>query len=427
VSKLKHWRAQAARPLGLGGLALTAVALGVAQQGVAVVVFGAGAETDALFAGYALPQIVLAVLGTTLANVLVPVLAGEDGDSVHRSAWTIFTGTTLAFGVVALFLGLTATVWTPLLFPGFDAAAQAMAIDLTRVQLVGMVFSAQVVVLASVYQSRGMFRWAGITPVIGGAVGLVFMLVTIKPLGIQAAAWASNIRLGVQAALLYPVLGAFVRPAWHTPLIQEVWRRARPLVLASAYYRSDILVDRWLASLTPAGGLSLLFLASRVYGVGAQVVNSAITLPEMQNMALAVKEERWSYFARRYRHLIVVVLSLTGVLYLLALSGLPLVDYLLSNVLGEDLWTFWLILLALGGMLIAGGTGQVLSSAHYATGDTRTPTRIGVIGFTVGISLKATGLLTLGLVGIALGTSVYYVLVAFALHNAMNRTLARAG
>jgi putative peptidoglycan lipid II flippase len=123
----------------------------------------------------------------------------------------------------------------------------------------------------------------------------------------------------------------------------------------------------------------------------------------------------------------VVVLSLTGVLYLLALSGLPLVDYLLSNVLGEDLWTFWLILLALGGMLIAGGTGQVLSSAHYATGDTRTPTRIGVIGFTVGISLKATGLLTLGLVGIALGTSVYYVLVAFALHNAMNRTLARAG
>jgi peptidoglycan biosynthesis protein MviN/MurJ (putative lipid II flippase) len=244
VSKLKHWRAQAARPLGLGGLALTAVALGVAQQGVAVVVFGAGAETDALFAGYALPQIVLAVLGTTLANVLVPVLAGEDGDSVHRSAWTIFTGTTLAFGVVALFLGLTATVWTPLLFPGFDAAAQAMAIDLTRVQLVGMVFSAQVVVLASVYQSRGMFRWAGITPVIGGAVGLVFMLVTIKPLGIQAAAWASNIRLGVQAALLYPVLGAFVRPAWHTPLIQEVWRRARPLVLASAYYRSDILVGR---------------------------------------------------------------------------------------------------------------------------------------------------------------------------------------
>lgn len=427
VSNLTGWRARAARPLGLGGLALAAVVLGVAQQGIAVLVFGAGTETDALFAGYALPQIVLAVLGTSLANVLVPLLAGEDGETVHRDAWTILTGTTLALGTVAVFLGVTATIWTPLLFPGFDASAQALAIDLTRVQLLGLVFSAQAVVLAAVYQSRGMFRWAGITPVIGGAAGLIFMVLAIKPLGIQAAAWASNIRLGVQAVLLYPVLGAFVRPNWRTPLIREAWRRARPLLLASAYYRSDILVDRWLASLTPAGGLSLLFLASRVYGVGAQVINSAITLPEMPNMARAVKEERWSFFASRYRRLLVIVLSLTGASYLLAVSGLPLVDLLSWNILGGDLWTFWLILLALGGVLVAGGTGQVLSSAHYAIGDTRTPTRIGVVGFTVGIVLKATGLMTLGLVGIALGTSMYYVLVAFALHNSMNRTLARAG
>ncbi|HWH34594.1 MAG TPA: lipid II flippase MurJ [Acidimicrobiales bacterium] len=423
---VRIWKGHLARPVGLGGLALAAVALGVVQQGIAVVVLGAGSETDALFAGYALPQIVLAVLGTTLANVLVPLLAGEDGEEVRGAAWTLFAGATVAFGGVALVLGSTAPLWTPVLFPGFEGPVQELAVELTRIQLVGMVFSAQAVVLSAVYQSRGSFRWAGVTPVIGGAAGLAFMVLTIGGLGVHAAAWASNVRLGLQASLLYPILGSFVMPNRRASLVREAWRRSRPLVLACAYYRSDILVDRWLASLTPAGGLSLLFLASRLYSVGAQVVNSAITLPETPALAMAAKEERWSFFADRYRRLVTVVLAMTGSLYLLALGGLPVLNLMAPDVLGDQLWTFWLLLLALGGVLVAGGTGQVLSSAHYATGDTRTPTRIGIVGFTVGILLKLAGLHALGLVGIALGTSLYYIGIGFALHGAMKRRLARA-
>lgn len=426
MPSVKWWRPGYKRPVGLAALAVVAVGLGFAQHGIAVLALGAGAETDALFAGYALPQIVLVVLGTTLANVLVPLLAGEREEEVHRSAWAFFLFITVTFSVLALLLGATARLWTPLLFPGFDDMGNTLAVDLTRIQLVGMVFSAQAVVLSSVYQSQKRFRWPATTPVIGGVIGLVVLLATLEPLGIHAAAWASNVRLGVQAFFLLPVLGAFAWPAKGAPLVREAWQRACPLVVAGAYYRSDILVDRWLASLTPAGGLSLLFLATRLYGVASQVVNSAVTLPEMQRLATVAKAGSWQSFGASYRRLVAVVLGMTLALYFVTISGLPLVGGFSSGSSGEDLQTLWLLLVALGGVLVAGGTGQVLSSAHYARGDTRTPTRIGVIGFTMGIGLKALGLSTLGLVGVALGTSLYYIFIAVGMHHSMTKTLSRA-
>lgn len=426
MSGLRLWSPRFTRPVGLAGLAVAAVGLGVAQHGIAVLALGPGVETDALFAGYALPQIVLVVLGTTLANVLVPLLAGEREKDVHRSAWTFFLLTTFAFGSLALILSMTATLWTPLLFPGFGGDGNALAVDLTQIQLLGMTFNAQAVVLSSVYQSKNQFRWPAATPVIGGAVGLVVLLATLEPLGIHAAAWASNVRFGVQAVLLYPVLGTFAWPALRTPLVREAWHRVRPLIAAGAYYRSDILVDRWLASLTPAGGLSLLFLASRIYGVGAQVVNSAVTLPEMQGLATVAKAGNWRSFGISYRRLVVAVLGLTLTCYLLATISLPIVGHFAPNLPGQDLRTLWLLLVALGGVLVAGGTGQVLSSAYYATGDTRTPTRVGMVGFTIGIGLKVLGLSTMGLVGIALGTSAYYILIAVAMHLSMMKSLAHA-
>ena len=87
--------------------------------------------------------------------------------------------------------------------------------------------------------------------------------------------------------------------------------------------------------------------------------------------------------------------------------------------------SLWVTLLCLGGLLVAGALGQVLSSTFYAIGDTRSPTRIGMIGFSVGIVLKISGFLFAGIQGIALGTSAYSILNVFLLRRKLARVLNR--
>ena len=76
----------------------------------------------------------------------------------------------------------------------------------------------------------------------------------------------------------------------------------------------------------------------------------------------------------------------------------------------SSLLLLWFLLIGLAGFWIGGPMGQVLASSFYAKGNTTTPTKIGAFGFTIGIILKIGGFYLWGVLGIAIGTSLYYFL-----------------
>ena len=88
----------------------------------------------------------------------------------------------------------------------------------------------------------------------------------------------------------------------------------------------------------------------------------------------------------------------------------------------EYLW--WLLLL-LSGVWIGGVVGQILSTAFYAQADTRTPTLVGVAGFSVAIGLKLMAFRWGGIRGLALAASAYYLLNAIALLICLRRRARR--
>ena len=79
-----------------------------------------GIETDALFAGMAVPQLILMVVSSSLTHVLVPLLATEDAGTFRQNAWGFFLGISGIFTVLALLLYVTAAYWVPWLVPGFQ-------------------------------------------------------------------------------------------------------------------------------------------------------------------------------------------------------------------------------------------------------------------------------------------------------------------
>jgi putative peptidoglycan lipid II flippase len=397
----------------LAGLALCNAVLAIAVPWYVVTRLGLGAETDAFFASGALPQLVFLIASFSLTQVLVPLLATGDKKTFRRDSWGFFLGVSAVFALLAIVLFATTGFWVALLVPGFPAEARQLTATLTRIQLLTMIGNASVVVLWSVYYARQKFVWAEASSVFANAIGLLFLFWTLPGYGIKAAAWATVLTLGLKVVLLMPVLGPWQRPQWNSFAMKEAWRRIKPFLLGETYAKSDPLVDRFLTSLTAAGSLSLLYIGQQAYSAINLIITRAIATPSVPRLAIAAKSGEWPNFRHIYRQRLSLMLGVTLTACVgLFLIGEPLLRLLIGHggITAQNVHMLWWVMLALGGLLIGGGAGQVTSGAFYAMGDTRTPTMLFIGTYTVYIPIKIIVFLRYGIIGLAAATSLHLII-----------------
>jgi putative peptidoglycan lipid II flippase len=396
----------------LGTLTVANICIAFLFQWYVLTQLGPGMETDALFAGMTLPQLVLAVISGSLMHVLVPLRAGEDEYRLRHDAWGFFVLVGGLFSLLAAILYVTAPWWVPLTVPGFDEAGKELTIELTRIQLIGMVFSAINGVQWAAYHARQQFVWAEFTPILASVFALLLLVWALPRYGVIAAAWISTLRMALQTLLLAPGMGKPVWPDLRSPAISSAWQRIKPLLLGTAYYKTDPLVDRFLLSTAGSGSLSLYYLAQQIYGADGQVYNKAIAAPLVPLLSKLHKAGDRDGFRRAYHRKLwqVGAISLAGLL-VLGLYGQAMLDLLVGhgNVSADNVKELWWIMIWLGGMFIGGVTGQICSTSFYACGDTITPTRISMITYTAYIPCKVAAFYLWGVMGLAIATSIYYM------------------
>lgn len=396
----------------LGALSAVNIGLVFLFQWYVLIQLGPGMETDALFAGMAIPQLVLAVISGSLMHVLVPLLAGESEDRLRHDAWGFLVLIGGLFGLMAALLYVTAPWWVPLTVPGFDEVGRRLTVELARIQLIGMVFAAMNGVQWAAYHARRQFLWAEFTPIMASVFALLLLVWALPRFGVIAAAWISTLGLGMQTLLLAPGMGLPIRPDLKSATIQRAWLRIKPLLLGTAYYKTDPLVDRYLLSTANSGSLSLYYLAQQIYGAVSQVLNKALVAPLVPVLSVLYKEADKAGFRRAYRRKLLQVgaISLAG-LFILGLLGQALLALLVGhgNVSASNVAELWWIMIWLGGMFFGGAAGQIASSSFYAAGDTITPTRMSVFTYTAYVPVKIASFYFWGVAGLAITTSVYYM------------------
>ena len=393
---------------------LTAANIGIAFlfQWYVLIQLGSGVETDALFAGMTIPQLVLAVISGSLMHVLVPLLAGESEDRLRHDAWGFLALIGGLFGLLAVLLYAAAPFWAPLTVPGFDEAGQDLTVDLTRIQLIGMVFAAINGVQWATYHARQRFVWAEFTPILASAFAFLLLIWALPRFGVIGAAWIGILRMGVQTLLLAPGMGRPVRPDLKSQAIREAWQRIKPLLLGTTYYKTDPLVDRFLLSLAGSGSLSLYYIAQQIYGAVSQVLNKAIAAPLVPVLSMLHKAGDRNGFRRAYHRklLAVGIISIAGLLTLVII-GQGILTLLVGhgNISASNITQLWWIMIWLGGMFVGGVMGQIASSSFYACGDTITPTRMSMLTYTAYIPSKVVAFYFWGVGGLAIATSIYYI------------------
>ena len=401
------------------------VALFVYQWFV-VVKLGAGPQSDAVFASMVLPQVILNVVSGSLSFVLVPMLATADSERFSTEMSNFMAALGILFGAVGLLLFASVDLWVPLTVPGFSAHGKAITESLARIQLIGMFFTGVGAVGTAAYQARHRFVYPATTTAVASLCALAFLVFALPRFGVVAAAWGLSLRAFLQFALQCPIMWPLRTPNWRDEKFRQTLATLKPLVLGTSYYKTDQLVDRLLVSMAPAGVLSLLHLSQQMYAAANQVLVTAVAAPAVPVLAGHAGAHDWHAFERRMMRTFGILMLLGALVYaLIAFPGY----YVLMFVFGHGKLTpheirlLWLSLLAFVGFWMTGLSGQILSTSFFAMSDTKTPTKIGVIGFTIGVGLKIGGFMLIGVWGIAAGTGIYMLFNSIAMYWILRKRL----
>jgi peptidoglycan biosynthesis protein MviN/MurJ (putative lipid II flippase) len=295
--------------------------------------------------------------------------------------------------------------------PGFSAAAKTLTVTLMRIQLISMVLNAAIVTLWSAYHARHRFVWVEVSSLIANALGVTFLVLTMPRLGIRAAALNTVFFNSLKLAFLLPILGRFFWPNWRSTVIKEAWQRFKPLLPGQTYLRTDPVLDRFLTSMTHTGTLSLLYIAQQIHSTGVLLLSKAVVAPMTPKLAVYAGEGEWARYGRNFRARLWLVIVVATACLLLLVLGAPIFRFVLARVgfTQTNSQTLWITMISLGGTLLGGAMVQVTANAFYAMGNTKTPSKISAVVYTIYIPLKIAVFFKFGVIGLALTMSSYFL------------------
>ena len=399
--------------LGLGVVVSINLLLQFLFQWYLIVYFGAGTQSDIFFGSMAMPQFILLVLSGSLTMVLIPMISKFEGASFLKESWNYFQGIGLLFATLALLLCITAGWWVQWILPGFKGENYNLAVDLTRIQLLSMFFSSLLGFLWVVHSAKEKFYLIETTSIIANVLAFGVFYFTLDLFGIYAAAWVTVLKILLQILLLMRVLGPYQKPYFRSESFKITWKKIRPLLAGNLYYKTDTLVDRNLTSSGSSGELTLLALAQQIYSIGASIISKVFINTLIPSLSVKARNKDFNQLHQSYKKRFWLVFLISVFCFLLIVSaGKPILSFVFGfkNFTADSIDTLWNLLIFLFGLWFAGLLGNLTTGTFYAKGDTVTPTRIGVILFTLYIPVKIYFFKKFGISALAISISIYMLL-----------------
>jgi putative peptidoglycan lipid II flippase len=390
---------QIARAAGLVGFfTLISRIAGLLRDSVVGYYFGTGMAADAFFVAFRIPNLLRRFVAEGAMSVaFVPVftdyLTNRSREEAGEAASALASLMTVGLAVLTLVGVVFAPLWTGLFAPGFVGEPQKFELTVTLTRWVfPYIFLVSLVALASgILNSLRHFAAPAMSPIFLN-LSMIAAAVLVCPhleIPVQGLAWGVVIGGMLQLGLQIPPLlrhGIRILPRWQPG--HEAVRRAlglmAPMVFGAAVYQINIMVDTILASVLPAGSVSYLWYADRVFefplGIFAVALGTA-ALPSFSAQAArgAYDELRRSLsFSIRLTNFIVLPAAV-GIMTL----ALPITSVLFQRgafgfdqavLTGRALSAF-----ALG--LWSVSMVRLIIPAFYALEDTRTPVITAAIAF----------------------------------------------
>lgn len=406
----------------VGGYTLLSRLTGLARDIMLAAFLGAGPVADAFYVAWRLPNNFRAIFAEGAFNTaFIPAYAhvqGKGGEgSARLFASHIFTLLFLSQVVLLVVAWLFMPQVIHILAPGFadDSEQRRLAIELTRITFPYLLLITLVTLYGGMLNVMHRYASAAAASIfLNISMMATLALAAFFPSVGHAAAWGVLISGFLQYVLLAGDLGRHGGLPRFAPLrldedVRAFFRAIGPATLGSMGTQVAIFADTIIATFLPAGALSALYYAERLYQLPIGVIGIAIgtvLLPEMSRRITAGDDAGAAAAQRRAFEFTL----LASVPFVAAFITVP--EIIMRAVFLRGAFTK-ADAAAAGATLAAYAVGLIpfvmirsAVSAFYARKDTATPVKASLTGLAANLALKVLLMASLAQVGLALATAV---------------------
>ncbi len=390
--------------------------------------FGQNRITDAYNAAFSVPDFIYTILvGGTLSSVFIPVFSSYVATKREKEGWevaSIVTNWVMIFLAILLAFGY---IFTPqlinFLVPGFDAEAQLMAVRLTRIMFLQVIFLSFAGISMGILNSYKNFTAPSIGSVaynLGIIVGGVTLSIPIEAIwpGYGIAGFSIGVVIGAALYFLVQVpslkkIGFTYHPSLniHHPAVKQILILLVPVLIGLSASQINLFVNQNLASTLSDGLVSALRTGQRIMQLPIGIFAISIAVAVFPTLTTHVAREEIREFKNA------VSLGLRAVVFVtlpaavgLAVLRVPVIRFMfefkggqfteVSTAATAEALLFYCI------GLVGYATIFVLSRTFYSLKDTKTPVAMSVLSIVINIifSLLLLGPMQQG--GLALAYSI---------------------
>jgi len=405
------------------------------------VTFGTGSEFDAFTAANQLPEVFFTVIaGGSLAAAFIPIyseyLTSRPAKESARLANTIMTLVILVLGVVSA-LGAIFAPWLTRVFlvPDFPPETQALTADIMRIILIQTTLFGISGVMSSILNAHQHFALPALAPValdVGYIIGLLFL---VPRIGILGLAWGTVIGALLHIAVQVPALRHFnyrYRPVLAMKMrgVREVVRLMIPRIFTLGTIQiADLFIIR-LASGLAVGSTSGYFYAYGLMQLPETLFATSIALVVFPTMAELYNAGN----IEELKHTAVQTLSIIWFLTIPAAAGMvllgrPAIAVLLQGGQFDEASAqlVYTVLVVFSIRIVSEGTVEVVARLFYAQHNTIVPMFAYVGWLVVNVFLAVWLVDELGIVALALASTVAFTFLAVVLYVLNSRALGGLG
>lgn len=420
---LRYTRPMFRNALTVGGWTLASRVLGFVRDILIAAILGTGPVADAFIVALKLPNLFRRLFGEGAFNAaFVPsfsgMLAAEGRTEAHRFAEESFAIMAFGLGVLTVAGMIFMPQMMTVLAPGFSAIPSkfALSVTLSRITFPYLLLICLTALVSGVLNGLDRFTAAASSYLVFNVVSIACLLLLTRYVPTPGHALAIGVTVSGVVQLVVVLIAVrragmglrLLRPRL-TPQVRVLLRRMLPGLLGAGVTQLNLTVDVIIASLLPAGTVSLLYYADRVQQLPLGVLGTAVSTALLPLLSRQVRAGQAEAALGTLNRAIEFALFLT----VPAAVALAVIAYpVMWSLFGRGAFSATSALLS-SHALIAYALGlpvfvlaKVLAPGFFARGDLATPVKIGLGAVALNLALNIAFMRPLQQVGPALATSL---------------------
>lgn len=388
--------------LTVGSWTMLSRLLGLIRDQLLAAFLGAGSLQDAYQVAFRLPNMFRNLFGEGAFNAaFVPLFTATLTKKNQKEAQRFANESFSVLITILIIITILAEIFMPeivkIIAPGFtvDKARYDEAVALSRITFPYMILICAAALVAGVLNSLHRFGVAAAAYVSFNIVGIAALiwLTPLMPNAAWAAAWGVTLSGFVQ-------LGILLVAAWKAGMqiklclpkltndIRQLFKKMAPGIVGSGITQINLTISTIIATLLPAGSVSVMYFADRINQLPLGVLGAAAgtTLLPILTKALHNQDPNAAFDAQNKAIDYSLLLTLPAAFGLFSIAT-PII----STLFGHGAFTVKDVYFSAQSLqmysigLPAFVLIKVLSPGFFARGDTLTPVKIGV--FTIFLNL----------------------------------------